>query len=199
MVHVKFESAIRQTQIVDAARKLIIKYGSEHITVRRIAQEVGISEAAIYRHFKSKKEILLFLADHIERDLLGDIAIRGGAGDTAPLAIMDAVLRNHISAINQRRGVSFQIIAEIISLGDKELNKRISNTINEYIGRLRGLLSEGVKAGEVREDINLEATSILLFGMIQGLVNMWALSNYGFDLEDKYAPLWTTFCQVIAK
>ena len=38
----KYESTeVRQRQIVDAARKVIIKYGSEHVTVKRIAREVG--------------------------------------------------------------------------------------------------------------------------------------------------------------
>ncbi len=198
MVPAKLESAVRQTQIADAARKLIIKYGSEHITVRKIAKEVGISEAAIYRHFKSKKELLLFMVDNIERDLLGDFAAES-AGSTSPLLILDTILRSHISAIKQRRGVSFQVITEIISFGDKKLNRRASTTVDEYMGRLKGLLSAAVKAGEVRDDIDPGATTALLFGMIQGLVNRWALSNYNFDLEDRYIPLWQTFCQVIAK
>ena len=66
-------SAIRQDQIIDAARKLVVKHGSEHVTVGKIAKEVGISEGAIYRHFKSKGEVLSGLADRIADDLLGDI------------------------------------------------------------------------------------------------------------------------------
>ena len=66
----KERTEIRQQQIVYAARKLIFKYGSEHLTVKRIAAEVGISEAAIYRHFTSKKSILSFLLTHIESILL---------------------------------------------------------------------------------------------------------------------------------
>lgn len=198
LVRTKRQSTVRQTQIVDAARRLIIRYGSEHVTIRRIAKEVGISEAAIYRHFKSKKDILSLLADHTERDLLSDIAVEESAGGS-PLQILHTVLRNHISAIKQRRGIGFQVIAEIVSLGDKKLNKRMSDTIDKYISRLKVLLSEAVKAKEVREDIDLEAVAMLLFGMIQGLVNIWALSNYNFDLEDKYAPLWETFRKSIAQ
>jgi len=52
---------VRQKQIVNAVRRLITKYGSEQITVRRIAKEIGISEGSIYRHFKCKRDILLLL------------------------------------------------------------------------------------------------------------------------------------------
>ncbi len=64
---------VRQKQIINAAREMIVKNGSEHVTIRRIARAVGISEAAIYRHFKSKADILYLLADHIEENLVGDI------------------------------------------------------------------------------------------------------------------------------
>ena len=51
---------IRKRQIVAAARRLIIKRGSEHVTVRQITKEIGVSEGNIYRHFKSKSDILSF-------------------------------------------------------------------------------------------------------------------------------------------
>ena len=95
-------------------------------------------------------------------------------------------------------GVSFQVIAEIISLGDKRLNKKISDNINKYIDCLAELLSRGVKSGDVREDINLEAAAMVLFGTIQGLVNICALSNYSFDPQEKYAPLWNILREAVS-
>jgi AcrR family transcriptional regulator len=189
---------VRQKQIIDAARKTIIKYGSEHVTVKRIAKEVGFSESAIYRHFKSKRDILLLLVDSIEESLVGDITRATAEGHT-PLEILDSVLRSHLSAIEQRRGISFLVIAEIISLGDKKLNVKVCNAIDTYTGCLKNLLAEGVKSGEVREDIDLEATATALFSIIQGLVNIWALSNYSFDPQEKYVPLWNTFREAVIK
>ena len=199
MVQKYKNTAVRQKQIIDAARKLIIKYGSEHLTVRRIAKEVGISEGAIYRHFKSKRDILSFLADYIEDDLLGGVVVKADVSGYTWLETLDSIIRKHLSAIEQRRGISFQVIAEIISLGDKKLNRKISDTINKYITRLKDLLTEAARAGEVREDINLEVAATLLFDMIQGLVNTWALSNYDFDLQQKYLPLWNIFREAVVK
>ena len=198
MVRKHESTMVRQKQIIDAARKTIIKYGSEHVTVKRIAKEVGFSESAIYRHFKSKRDILSLLADHIEENLLGDITKATAEGHT-PLEILDTVLRSHLSAIEQRDGISFLVIAEIISLADKKLNAKITGTLNKYISHLKDLLAEGVKAGEVRGDIDLEAAAMVLFGIIQGLVNIWALSNYSFDPEEKYAALWSIFHEAVIK
>ncbi|HJW27934.1 MAG TPA: TetR/AcrR family transcriptional regulator, partial [Saprospiraceae bacterium] len=98
----------RRNQIMDAARKLIMRSGSEHVTIRNMAKEVGISEAAIYRHFKSKTEILSFLADNVADGLLNDIEIARSAGFEST-NIIDEILKTHLSKIKQKRGIAFLV------------------------------------------------------------------------------------------
>ncbi len=160
---------VRRRQIADAARELIIKYGSEHITGRRIAKEIGITEGAIYRHFKSKRDILSFLIEDVEATLVADIE-RGMTSGATPLQVIDNTMKSHISSIEQRRGVTFLVIAEIISLGDKKLNRQASEVLNRYTGRI--------------------TAALLLSATIHGLVNLWALSNHRFSLEESYLSLW---------
>jgi len=68
-------TTIRKKQIMHAARKLIMRSGSEHVTIKNIAKEVGISDSAIYRHFNSKMQILSFLADSLTDGLIIDFRI----------------------------------------------------------------------------------------------------------------------------
>lgn len=183
---------IRKKQIVDAARKLIFKKGSEHVTIRGLAKEVGISEAAIYRHFKSKRDILSFLADHIIEILLQDLG-NIEEGTMTSLSVVESKLKNHFSSIEQRKGMTFLVLAEIISFGDKKLNRQVAKNIQQYLLRLEELLTEAERAGLVRKDIDLRDAALLLFGMIQGLIDIWALSNFNFDLDEKYSSLWSVF------
>jgi AcrR family transcriptional regulator len=189
---------VRQRQIVSAARRLIVKYGSEHVTVRRVAKEIGVSEGAIYRHFKSKRDVLSLLIDDVENTLIGDIEDYYKPG-TDVLDTLEKVILSDVSSIEQRKGVSFQVIAEIVSLGDKKLSNKAYDVINEYIGHIKNILSEGVKAGIVKQDIDLDAAATLLFSIIQGLINIWALSRYSFDLEQRYLPLWNLFRDAVVK
>ena len=185
-------TTVRKNQIMDAARRLIVRAGSEHVTVRNMAKEVGISEGTIYRHFKSKTEILSFLADSVADGLLHDIEMARSVGFKS-MNTIDEILRAHLSKIKQKRGLSFLVLAEIISFGDKSLNEKVSDNIHIYVDRLRLVLADGVRAGVVRQDVDLEAAALLLFGMIQGLVNIWALSGYKFDLTEKYSELWKVY------
>jgi len=196
MVQRRKSTAVRKQQIIDAARKLIMRKGSEHLTVRSMAKEVGLTEAAIYRHFKSKREILSFLMNNIMDTMLHDVE-RTTVENSPSLETIDQVLKHHLSEIEQRKGMSFQIIAEIISLGDKKLNKDVYEKLNLYIGRLENLLSEGARGGHIRDGIDFGASALLLFGMIQGLANIWALSGYSFDLSAKYESLWVVYQKAV--
>ena len=93
--------------------------------------------------------------------------------------------------------MAFQVIAEIVSLGDKSLNKKVSKVINDYIERIRLILAEGVKSGILRPDLDIAAAAKLFFGMTQGMVNIWALDQYKTNLEEEYKPLWNVFLQAI--
>ncbi len=184
MITTSKSTTIRQRQILSAAEKVIVKYGSENVTVRRIAKEIGVSEGALYRHFKSKREVLSMLIDDVRNNLLAGIDV----ADTRSLNSfedIERVITQHMSGIVRRKGISFQVIAEIVSLGDKRLNNKIFGVIGEYTGRFKDILAEGIKAGVIRQDIDLDTIATLFFGMTQGLVNIWALSNFSFNLEEK--------------
>lgn len=175
----------RREQIVNAAGKLVIKCGSENVTVRRIAEEVGFSEAAIYRHFKSKKDILYLLVEVIESSLIADLESKGYSKRNR----LENILMNHLSELEMKKGMSFQVIAEIVSLGDKRLNKRIYDTIEKYVAKLREVLTDEIAKGELRSDIDVDAAAIILFSVVQGLSNIWTLSNYNFKPREKFEPI----------
>lgn len=196
MVQKRKSTGARKTQIIAAARKLIIRKGSEHLTVRAIAKEVEITEAAIYRHFKSKREILLFLMSHIMDTMLKEAQTHAESGLPA-LETIHIILAEHLTDIEQRRGMSFHVLAEIISLGDKKLNRDVYQKLQLYVDRLKALLQEGVRQGSIRENIDHAAAALLLFGMIQGLVNYWALSNCSFDLGRNFTSLWNVYLNAI--
>jgi AcrR family transcriptional regulator len=195
----KHESTqIRRKQIVNAAQDVIVKYGSEHVTIKRIAKEVGISEPAIYRHFKSKRDILSLMIDDIEDTLISGIKIESGHRSFTRQTL-ERVFNHHISQITQTRGVSFQVIAEIISLGDKKLNKKVFALIDNYTTHIEYVLGEGVKAGILKQDIDVGGAANLYFGMTQGLVNAWALSQYSYDLKTQYNSVWRIFLNAVIK
>jgi AcrR family transcriptional regulator len=195
---IRRNTTIRKTQILEACQSIVVKYGSENVTIRRIAREVGITEGAIYRHFKSKKEVLSNLADLSINNLLKDVTDIELAGENK-LEELARIFDNHILSIEKRKGASFQVIAEIISLGNKKLNKKIYNGMNQYIFELKRILSLYFDNRIEAEHIDIDAATFMLFGMMQGIVNIWTLSNYSFDLHERYLGLWKIYEATLLK
>ena len=107
---VRQTTIIRKQQVIEAARRLITDKGMDAVTIDAIAEIVGFSEAAIYRHFSSKQQILLQLIDDLEHDLLAGVAY---AQTTEPnaLRILECILETHLTGVEGSRGVSFIVLA----------------------------------------------------------------------------------------
>jgi len=142
-----------------------------------------LSEAAIYRHFNSKSDIFHFLLKHVEITLLADLDQSNLTDTVTPLGL-DELIDRHLLHIEKSHGVAFQVIAEIISMGDSALNQDTLKTINSYIESM----SQVFRRGKMR---NAGTMAIIFFTLIQGLVNLWALSGYAFNLREKFYQVWT--------
>lgn len=191
------KTVLRRRQIVGVLRKLIIEHGSENVTVARIAEAIGVTQGAIYRHFKSKREILAYLIDAIEEDLIQDW--KGQPQHSSVLESLDHALRNNISAIQQRKGVSFLVVAEVLSLGDGMLNRRTNEVLANYIAHIREIIEKGIQSGELGEEVDADAAAVMIFSAIQGFVTLWAMSNYRFSLEGRYPSLWKLLQQALVR
>lgn len=196
MINKRLKSSERKNQIMEAARLIAVRDGSENITIKRIAKEVGITEGAIYKHFASKNDLLEDLLSVIERNLLKEVKNHSTKGNA--LDKLENILMSHISQIEQRKGISFQVIAEIISLGNKDLNRKVNKIISLYIDSIKSLLIKGIQKGEIKPNINPEHQALIVFSTIQGLVNLWTLSNYKFNLQEEYSKLWRSIYEGLA-
>ena len=68
----KGEGHVRRGEILEAGERIFVEYGYEGATIRRIAEEVGVSSTALYMHFKDKSEILLEICERVFDRMLSD-------------------------------------------------------------------------------------------------------------------------------
>ena len=192
MPTVHMDSEVRRHQIVQTARKIVATQGMVFLTIQELARDVGVSEGAIYRHFKSKDEILLVLIDDIERALLGAVtdSVRPNEGI---LDQLKHLLQLHFSSIEKRRGVSFVVIAEALRFGDAEVKQATRQMVERYLEMVKATLQAGVESGEIDKDVDAEAAALMFFGMIQASVTLWSFSNRAHPLAQHSASLWSLF------
>lgn len=171
----------RQQQIVSCARRIITARGFENLTIAELAKEMGLTQGAIYRHFRSKKEIISLLIDDVGRTLSEVLGTAGVPGD--PERELGAVLAAHLSLAERRKGLSFIVISGTLGLKDKSLQRKMLRVIRGYCDKIQKIILRGQALGVFRKDLDAAAGSIAFFGLVQSMVTIWALSGFTYSFK----------------
>ena len=188
---------VRQHQIIEAARNLITTSGMESVTIDAIAEEVGLTEGAIYRHFTSKHQILTLLIDDIERRLLDTVRSAQVEGASA-LKNLEHILEAHLSDVEGHRATSFIVITEAMGFDGIGLSPRVSLMLTHYLEFVRAVLEQGIREGSIRHDVDVEAAATTFLGLIQSAATLWALNNYVSPLAERRVQMWDIYKEGVA-
>lgn len=178
-------STVRQREIIIAARSVIFLKGIERLTVREIAKELKITNAALYRHFKSKDEILSLLIDDIEDTLLSTIQ-KAADKSIGPMEKLESIFLSHLSYAEQMKGTSFTVINQVSGIKQRNLKRKMFGIVNKYLKTIKAIVIQGMEAGIFRRDLDPTSASIAFFGTIQSMVTLWCLSGYKLSLRETH-------------
>ena len=192
MTTVHLDSELRKHQIVHTARKIVATKGMAFFTIQELAREVGVSEGAIYRHFKSKDDILLVLIQDIERNLL-DAVSDSARPQEGSMDQMKHLFRRHFSSLERRSGISFVVVAEALRFGDTQVKEATSQVVERYLNMIDSILKAGVQGGEIDKDVDTRAAALMFFGMVQASVTLWSFNSRAHPLAQHSASLWSIF------
>lgn len=187
---------VRREQIIKAAVDIIGRDGFGGFTTARLAKEVGISEANLYRHFKNKDAVITAVIDNIEETLLNNLKKVEGEGGSG-LEKMERVFKLHLEYIQQNSGIP-RIVFSSECLFVKGLQKKLLGFVNEYTRGLAGLIEEGMKDGSIKETVSPEAMAAMFIGIMQFNALRWLLGGFKWSLTEKGEKFWQNYRKHIA-
>jgi AcrR family transcriptional regulator len=130
----------RQEEIVDAAIALVREGGWPHLTVRRLAKRLGVTDPALYRHFSGKGELALAIADRMLALLLGPVRAIAAEPATPPRRKIERIVAHHVELLLATDGLPMLLMAEAAT-GDERLAARLRQVMGEYLATLTGLVA----------------------------------------------------------
>jgi AcrR family transcriptional regulator len=139
----KFSTEIRRDQIIQAAFRVVAERGVKGITTAAIAQEVGMSEANLYRHFKNKDDIIKAAVENIGEGLINIIEQMLKAPATmGPMEKLKRLFMKHLLYIENNEGIPRIVFSDELHLGNRELKETLLRAINTYSESLKELFLE---------------------------------------------------------
>lgn len=186
----------RKQQIARAAMEIISEEGMSKLAMARIAERIGVTDAALYKHFKSKNDMLLYMIEDLEKSMIAEfIAHVGQIQD--PVERLNSLLIYQFEFIEQNRGIPRIIFSESLQKQNREIKAKISGLLTNYQGAIKAILEAARAEGRINGETDIDAAAAIFIGMIQSTVIFWTLSDFSYSIREKQESLWKEYRKII--
>lgn len=171
----------RKTEIVDAALRLAAEIGPDRLTTERLAQEIGLSQAGIFRHFATKADIWKAVAQRIGamiQETTGPAAVANGT----PPEFLRKMVSDHLGFISTTPAIPAILFSRELHAENEELRGFFAGMMVKRQSAFSDQITAGIRDGLFDPHLDADDAAALVLGLIQGIAMRWSLSARGFDL-----------------
>ncbi|MCC0065239.1 MAG: TetR/AcrR family transcriptional regulator [Defluviimonas sp.] len=181
-------AATRKAEIVATTLRLADELGPDRLTTQAVANAVGLTQPAVFRHFPTKQALWLGVAEAIDATMT-DAWQAALASRSAPLDRVDLLIRTQLRQIEGNPAIPAILHSRELHTENAELRERFRSLMMRFQGLLRAELIAARDGGLIRGDVDPDDGAILLISLLQGLAIRWALGSRSFALEAEGARL----------
>lgn len=181
----------RKEEILQAlAAMLESNQGNQRITTAKLAKHVGVSEAALYRHFPSKAKMFEGLIDFIEDTITSRVnLILKEEKDT--LTRLQLILQFILIFADKNPGLCRILTGHALMFE----NERLQVRINQLLDKVESQLKQVLRERKLREEKGFPIDEAILAGQllnqIEGRLNHYVRSNFKSHPSQNFAEYWT--------
>jgi AcrR family transcriptional regulator len=141
-------------RLLDAAAETFARDGIRGATTREIARKAEVNEVTLFRHFKSKEQLLRAV---LQRGLVSEVAMmdQHSSWKENLRESMEKYGHHYYSHMEKKKGIARAFLAEAQVL-PKSMQTMIADVIRPVRERLILILTDAQRAGVVRDDLNVE-------------------------------------------
>jgi AcrR family transcriptional regulator len=180
--------------VLAATGEVIAKHGLTHLTLALVAEEAGLSPAAIVQRFGSKRGMLLAFARQAAPATRGPFE-RARASCDSPLAALRAGLAGFVAGVRSRTELANHMTLLELDIADPEFRPHAEEHARIMRQEIAALLGEAVTAGELEAGIDAERLARAVHVTFNGAQISWALLGEGtladalrIDLDHLLSP-----------
>ncbi|MBW2713670.1 MAG: DUF2249 domain-containing protein [Deltaproteobacteria bacterium] len=175
----------RRQQIVEAALDLLAGTSVESLSTRSVAKLVGISQPALFRHFRSRDDLLCALVEHTRENLAGltNQVLSKQADTRAALACW---LDGLFAYVEKHPGVPRLLFHNAAARQEPEFHKAISRLLSMQRSLVTELIRQGRRREELPAQLDPQRATSFFIALVQGELLQWQLKGaLGSPLDSK--------------
>ena len=167
----------RQLDIMQSLAKMLQAKGPVKVTTASLANECGITEAAIYRHFPSKRKIYEGLVDFCEQslfDLIGDI----NSSKDEHLEKVSKIMILLVSFSEKNPGLARLLTREAFSIDEASLDDRIKQMFSKIELQIKQTLQKYEQQTKKKLALPSASSANLLLAFVEGVIQQFVRSGF---------------------
>jgi len=181
----RLDTVTRQEQIKKAVLEIISTEGIGKLSTRNLASKIGVTEGALFRHFSSKKEIMLSILGDVKSELLADQEkITYSASLTAEQKLFN-FLCAHIKYLIENKGITILLFSEAAHMNDSQLKKGLREILLTQKENISRIIKQGINEGVWDKSLNVENVATLYMGIPISL-NIEMILEPGIVKQEKF-------------
>lgn len=186
----------RREEIIRVTLDLAAKQGVDDVTTQDMAQAMGLTQGAVFRHFPSKDAIWLAVMQWV-RDRLMAVLGRAAEQGRDPLDALERMFFAHIEFIDGHPAIPRVLMSEHLHGRSSALRQMVTEIMLGYEAKIASLLQAAQSQARVRADLDTHAAATLYIGMIQGLVMQSSILRGKRTLAAEAARTFPVFLQAV--
>lgn len=167
----------RRESILQALARELEEKPGERITTAQLAKAVGVSEAALYRHFPSKAKMFEGLIEFIE-DTIFSLVTRILDEEKQSLSRCEKILTLLLGFAEKNPGMTRLLVSDALVGEKSRLRERINQFYERVETQLKQVLRESRLQGKQISDEQIKTYSRLLLSMIEGRLHRYVRSDF---------------------
>ncbi len=186
----------RRQQILEAFALMLESSPGSRITTAALARQVGVSEAALYRHFPSKARMIEGLIEFMEVSIFSRIS---RILDEEPQAQGRArdLLWLLLSFTERNPGFARLLAGDALQGETERLHDRMRQFFDRLETQLRQVLREGIMREELDAQLPYQAAANLLLSLADGRINQFVRSQFRIRPTQDWNTQWPLLAQAI--
>lgn len=186
----------RRQQILQAMAAELESHPGDRITTARLASALGVSEAALYRHFPSKARMFEDLIGFAEESVFG-LFNRIKADETDASRRCERMLGVLLSFAARNPGITRVLMGEVLVGEHERLRARVSRYFERLETELRQVLAQHELVPGARLAMQPSVAASLLMAVVEGRMAQFLRSGFRRRPDAEWAVQWQAMQRIV--
>jgi AcrR family transcriptional regulator len=174
----------RREGIIISTIETLNEVGLQNLSTKLIAKREGVSEGTLFRHFKSKTEIMIAVIDHFSQ-FDNDIIETSINRKLSPIETIRHFVSSYAEYYENYPAITAVVQAYDSLMCDPELSDKVRGIITKRSDFILETIKEGQEDGTIKAEINSELLEDLITGGTREICLKWRMVKFSFSIKNR--------------